>query len=133
MTDTQINQESERSTTIAKQNDEFRKGMRCIALGDLLMVTKKTDLKGEVFITQGISALNAYVRNMIFKMVQEFDQFNEDNDPYGEHDFGSIEFRGNSIFWKIDYYDLKREMGSPDPCDPSVTHRVLTIMLAEEY
>ena len=132
MADTQINQESERVKLIATQNDTFRRGMRCIALGDYLMVTKKADLMGEVFITQGIDALTAYERNMIFKMVQDFDQFTEDNDPHGEYDFGSITFRENTIFWKIDYYDLKHEMGSPNPCDPSVTHRVLTIMTAKE-
>ena len=50
-----------------------------------------------------------------------------------EHDFGSIDEAGVRCFWKIDYYDRKTEFGSPDPADPAVTTRVLTIMLAEEY
>ena len=37
------------------------------------------------------------------------------------------------FFWKIDYYDRKTEFGSPDPADPALTTRVLTIMRADEY
>ncbi|MEQ8826157.1 MAG: DUF3768 domain-containing protein, partial [Parvibaculum sp.] len=62
-----------------------------------------------------------------------FDDFTPDNDPHGEHDFGSVRIDENAIFWKIDYYDRSMEAGSPDPADPEVTTRVLTIMLADEY
>ena len=55
------------------------------------------------------------------------------NDPYGEHNFGCIEYHGQQIFWKIDLYDLNYEFYSPQPDDKTLTNRVLTIMLAEEY
>ena len=59
--------------------------------------------------------------------------FTEDNDPYGEHDFGSFDYKGNKIFFKIDYYDLNYEFMSKNPANPDITNRVLSIMLAEEY
>ena len=66
-------------------------------------------------------------------MVSAFDSFTEDNDPYGEHDFGSIDCLGKKLFWKIDCYAPNMESGSPDPTDTKQTVRVLTIMLANEY
>ena len=65
--------------------------------------------------------------------VQSFSSFTKENDPHGEHDFGSFEVTGHKIFWKIDYYDAAMQFGSEDPTDPVKTTRVLTIMLAEEY
>jgi hypothetical protein len=69
----------------------------------------------------------------ILDAVAKFDTFDESNDPYGEHDFGALEIEGERLFWKIDYYDRNLSAHSPDPADPSVTTRVLTIMLADEY
>jgi hypothetical protein len=62
-----------------------------------------------------------------------FDDFCHANDPHEEHDFGSFEAEGRTIFFKIDYYDKGMTCHSPDPSDPSVTERVITIMLADEY
>jgi hypothetical protein len=39
----------------------------------------------------------------------------------------------SAAFGRIDCYDRATEMGSPDPADPAVTARVLTIVLADEY
>ncbi len=69
----------------------------------------------------------------IMGKVQAFDQFGPDNDPWGERDFGSFEYEGQTVYWKVDYYDLSLTGGSPDAADPDVTKRVLTILLASEY
>ena len=73
------------------------------------------------------------VKAGVLQSVAEFDYFADDNDPHGEHDFGNFELAGKTFFWKIDYYDKTLTCHSPDPSDPSVTERVITIMLAEEY
>jgi hypothetical protein len=86
-----------------------------------------------VFVTAGIAALPPDDQAEIMRRVHAFDAFSPDNDPYGEHDFGSFEYASKTIFWKIDCYDRDLDNGSPDPSDPSVTTRVLTVLLADEY
>lgn len=102
---------------IARINDAFR----------------TTFTGGRVMMTAGINALPDQTKANVLTAVRQFSDFTEDNDPQGEHDFGAFEVEGNRCFWKIDYYDLKLEGGSENPADPSVTTRVLTIMLASEY
>ena len=86
-----------------------------------------------VVITQGIAGLDEHVTYAILAQVRSYDSFTPDNDPYGEHDFGSSWWGDIQVFWRWDYYDLEYSMHSPDPADDTVTARVLTIMLEEEY
>lgn len=83
--------------------------------------------------TAGVDALPDMVKAAVLQKVATFNGFNEDNDPYGEHDFGSFELCSRKFFWKIDYFDERCECGSDDPADPTKTTRVLTLMLAVEY
>ncbi len=78
--------------------------------------------------TAGIAALGPEAVARIVKTIAVYDDFCHANDPYGEHDFGSFEADGQRIFFKIDYLDKALTYHSPDPSDPSVTERVITIM-----
>lgn len=102
---------------IKRLNDTFRKSFH----------------GGRVVLTVGIQSMPADDRSELLKQVQKFDNFTEDNDPYGEHDFGAISFKNDTYFWKIDYYDTDYNYLSPDASDPNVTNRVLTIMRGDEY
>lgn len=84
-----------------------------------------------VMITQGVQCLDDVA--FVLDAVRRYDSFSGNNDPYGEHDFGSFTFCGETIFWKFDYYDRTLTAGSEDLADPEVTTRVLTVMLANEY
>ena len=101
---------------------------RIAALNDR---ARRTFMECRVIITAGVQALGNV--DAVLRQVQVFEAFTPNNDPYGEHDFGSITLEGTTFFWKINYYDLDLHMHSPDPSDETVTARVLTIMLAEEY
>jgi hypothetical protein len=100
---------------------------------DLNDAFRRSFAGGRVMTTAGVAAMPEEVRAQIFERVRTFDGFTHENDPYGEHDFGSFEVAGRKLFWKIDYYDAAMEFGSEDPADPSKTIRVLTVMLASEY
>jgi uncharacterized protein DUF3768 len=88
---------------------------------------------GQFVMTAGVQTLGADAVTAAITQVRGFDQFTPDNDPHGEHDFGSFDLGGTKFFFKIDYYDQDLEHGSEDPSDPLKTTRVLTLMLASEY
>jgi hypothetical protein len=94
---------------------------------------RSTFIGGQVVMTHGVSELPMDVKAEALLAVRSFSNFTGDNDPYGEHDFGSFEIAGDTFYWKIDYYDINCRYGSEDPADPEKTTRVLTIMLASEY
>ncbi len=88
---------------------------------------------GKIVLTQGINAKTYEEIADIMLKIRHFDNFIKDNDPYGEHDFGSFDYKGETIYFKIDYYDKNYQYLSPDPANPEVTNRVMTVMLASEY
>ena len=106
------------------------KTARIRALNDLF---RKTSQGGQILMTLGVSNFNHETIGRIAEAVKNYADFSEDNDPYGEHDFGSFEIDGHKLFWKIDYYAPDMMNGSEDPSNPEITTRVLTVMLAAEY
>lgn len=118
---------ADRTKRIAELNDQLRARVGIPQFGG--------GVPGKVVITQGINALSPEEQIVVWFAVNHYDEFDEGNDPHGEHDFGSIEISGvGKIFWKIDYYeDASCQYGSEAPEDPERSFRVLTIMRAEEY
>lgn len=91
---------------------------------------------GRVMLTAGVDALPSDAKAMLIRKVATFDDFDKlRNDPYGEHDFGSIDLAGQKFFWQIACYQKGSDFmdGAETPENAATTDRVLTIMLAEEY
>ena len=106
------------------------KTARIAALNDEL---RQLLIGGLAVMTTGVAALGPEAVQRIVQTIAVYDDFCHANDPHQEHDFGSFEVEGQTIFFKIEYFDKSLTYHSPGPSDPSVTERVITIMLAEEY
>lgn len=115
---------ADRAARIRELNDAFRTAadpLAALLARGQLMMTRGIATRGPAFIERALTA------------VRTFNSFTADNDPRGEHDFGAFNLSGERLIWKIDCYDNALEYGSPNPADPAVTRRVLTILLADEY
>ena len=113
--------------------DDCRDPKKIAAIRNLNDRFRTTLSGGRVLMTSGVAALAEETTAQVLTAVRTFTAFTEDNDPWGEHDFGSIEVDGERVFFKIDCYCPKCEQASDDPSDPAKTVRVMTIMLASEY
>lgn len=120
----------EENTPVWKIDKEFRT-KRTRRLNDALRRGEGGNVT--VVVTAGLQAMGGEFLEQASLAVKNHQDFTADNDPHGEHDFGAFDLDSEKLFWKIDYFDLKLEMHSPDAANPVLTHRVLTIMLAREY
>lgn len=108
---------SSKTKAIRTLNDEFR----------------RSGNGGRLVLTRGVWDMGlAFVLAAVLK-VRTFDTFTKANDPHGEHDFGSFAVGGETVAFKIDYYDQTLTRHSDDAADPEKTVRVLTLMLIQEY
>lgn len=122
----------EHPTDLVWQPSDANKPVKRITeLNDLFRTTGQG--QGTILITRGIEALGPETVLDIVETVRAFSDFPPESDPWGEHDFGAFDVGDDRIFWKIDCYNLDQTAGSPNPANPAVTYRVLTIMLASEY
>jgi hypothetical protein len=103
--------------TIADMNDAFRRSL----------------IGGLVVLTPGIRALPRKMQASIIEQLRAFDEFDADNDPFGDHNCGRFEHGSRTILWHIDLDERGYYMNRPDPADPARHTFVLTIFLAEEY
>ncbi len=116
--------------TIRCPQDAHARLARIRAMNDALRTTGRG---GIVLMTEGIAGLGASTVTDVFRAVAAFDDFNADNDPWGEHDCAIMTVCGIKILWKVDCFDRTRTYHSPDPACPKLTVRVLTLMRADEY
>ena len=105
---------------------------RIRALNDAL---RRDFAGGRVLMTNGIDALGDETASRVLDAIRGFEEFNEDNDPFGLHDCALMDVEGvaEKVMFKIDAYDRRLECHSPDEADPAVTTRVMTVLLASEY
>lgn len=116
-----------------QENDFGTEEARTARIRELNDLLRQERSWGIMCVSDGVVALGYEVFCEIRERVKAFEAFTPANDPYDEHDFGNLVHNGHEVFWKIDYYDKSNTYASPDPTDPSVTNRIITIMLASEY
>ena len=88
---------------------------------DLNDALRKNFGQGQAVMTTGIAALGSEAVANIVKTIEVYDDFCHANDPYEEHDFGSFEADGHTIFFKIDYF--QQEPNAPFArCSRSIGH-----------
>ena len=106
-----------RGERIARLNDELR----------------KQGQGGQILITRGVQSLARFDAEQLRRALAAYNDFDACSDPHGERDFGALDLFDAELLWKIDYYTPDLRFGSDDPADATATHRVLTVLLAEEY
>jgi len=107
----------ERVAEIRRLNEEFRTTFR----------------GGQVLLTQSVSNLPPADKAAALLAVAEFKDFNEDNDPHEERDYGAFDLSGRQYWWWIGYYNLAGDGPSEDPADPEKTKRIMTVGLLMDW
>lgn len=110
-----------RLATIARLNDRCRQGLDRTARIGITRACLGTFAENRVAEIVAQAGILAALRGYRFSEAEA-----------GERDRGSFDYRGTTVYFRIEYYDVALEYGSEDPADASITRRVLTIMLRED-
>jgi len=70
---------------------------------------------GRIFVTAGIAAFSPEQQARLCTACTPSMPSRRTTTPHREHDFGSFDYAGATIFWKIDYYDRDLNNGRPIP------------------
>ena len=115
------------SNIIADKNDQIRK---TIALD----LAKRSKTPHKLFLSENVAFMaqnNFEDFTRLLRAFSAYSDFQKENDPYGEHDFGKIDQDGKVYFFKIDYLDQDLTFWA-DPKENDTVH-VITLMEASEY
>lgn len=86
---------------------------------------------GYVFFTHTLSSRTDEEKVEILNLVRHYEKFNPKNDPFKNHSFGSFDFKGELIAWKIIYFDKSFRSYPKKPTKKTL--RFLFIMNTSEY
>ena len=97
------------------------------------VMARRNDIARQLGLNVTLTKKAAELPNIeeLLRAVRTFDKYTKHDDFYGWHDLGRFEWRGQSVIWKIDYFDeqLKHfEDPLSDKCK-----RIVKVMLASEY
>ena len=121
-----------RGYTLPEDEPDARQHKRIAFLNDVLRRSLGV-IGGRMVMTRSVAMLSDDERLAILRALATFDDFDEDNDPHGEHDCARFTAAGHACLFRVDYYDNDMRYASDDPADEAQTKRVLTLMLAEDY
>ncbi len=105
---------------LAQQNDAFRAAGPAYNNAGRWLHTQSVAAMGPTFVMKAYDAIGSY------------DDFNTDIDPSGDRAMGKFNIDGQTVWFKIDCYDVDYNYGSDQPDNPEVTRRVHTIMLIRD-
>ena len=93
---------------------------KVIELNDQLRTTFKG---GRVQISRSVYELDPKLRGRALWVLSKYKKFHAES----EHDWGTFTFGGYAFEWRIEYRSATGVGASPDPVDPDLTFRVLTL------